>query len=100
MNKLILLGSMTFAMIACSPKEPPTGKLTKDHSIEVTYETKHLNDSMVLLVRRENIYLHGEKIKMFLRMDTIPSEGDKVKRDTIHKTIVVPKEYEFYVTVK
>jgi len=104
MNKLFLLIVITIAMAACSQNEPPVGKLSRDHSIEVTYQTKHLNDTAVLLIRNEHVYLHGKMIKSFFRTDTLPSPGDTIhtveQDDETTQKIPAPKEYEFFVTVK
>ena len=103
--KTIVSALIVMAVItACSHKEPPVSNLTKDHSIEVTYETQHLNDTAVLLIRHENVYLHGKMIKSFLRTDTLPAPGDTIhmveQDDSNTMGVQAPKEYEFFVTVK
>ena len=104
MKKIILLALGGAIFAACSEKEPPVGNLTKDHSIEVTYETKHLNDTSVLLIRRENVFLKGKMIKSFYRTDTLPAPGDTIhsveQEDESTLAVPAPKEYEFFVTVK
>jgi hypothetical protein len=106
MRKTVLYILIAVAIMACTTNVPPAVNLTKDHSIEVSYETRQLNDSAVLLIRHENVYLHGEKIKTFFRTDTLPSPGDSIAQeeeeteDSSTKAKIVPIEYEFYVTVK
>jgi len=104
MNKLLYFIIFAAIIVACSQNEPPVGTLSKDHSVEVTYETKKANDTSVLLVRHENVYLHGRLIKSFLRTDTLPAPGDTIqtveKDDETTQSIPTPKEYEFFVTIK
>jgi hypothetical protein len=104
MNKLFSLVIITVVLAACGQNEPPTDKLSKDHSIEVTYQTQRLNNTSVLLIRNEHVYLHGKMIKSFFRTDTLPSPGDTIhtveQDDETTQKIPAPKEYEFFVTVK
>jgi len=103
MKTLISLFSISVIMFACTQKEPPITDLKKDHAIEVTYQTKHLNDASVLLIRNENVYLKGLLVKSFTRTDTLPAPGDTsqvVEQNDTAKGIRIAKEYEFFVTVK
>jgi len=103
MKKVVFTCCMITCLMACTSKEAPVGDLTKDHSIEVTYETKHLNDSQVLLIRKENVFLKGQLVKSFSRIDTLPAPGDTihtVEVDDAEQKVSAPKEYEFFVTVK
>lgn len=103
MKKNIGFYVMLLALMACAKKEAPVSDLTKDHSIEVSYETKHLNDTSVLLIRKENVFLKGKLVKSFLRTDTLPAPGDTIHRvetDDALQMVPAPKEYEFFVTVK
>lgn len=103
MKRLALLFCFAITMIACSQTEPPITDLKKDHAIEVTYQTKHLNGASVLLIRNENVYLKGQLVKSFTRTDTLPAPGDTsqvVEQNDTAKSIRIAKEYEFFVTVK
>jgi hypothetical protein len=104
MSKQIFFIMLAVFFVACSQNEPPVGNLTKDHSVEVTYETRKANDTSVLLIRHENVYLRGKLVKSFLRTDTLPAPGDTIqtvdKDDENTVSIPTPKEYEFFVTIK
>ena len=103
MKKIIVSCVMFTMLLGCTKKEAPISDLSKDHSIEVAYETKHLNDSQVLLIRKENVFLKGQLVKSFLRTDTLPAPGDtlqSVETDDNLTKVLTPKEYEFFVTVK
>jgi hypothetical protein len=102
MKTLATLLVIALTLIACS-SEPPVSDLKKDRAIEVTYKTEHLNNSCVLLVRKENVYLKGQLVKSFSRTDTLPAPGDTtelVEHNDTSQYIRMPKEYEFFVTVK
>lgn len=103
MRNIILSCTLLVTILACAKKESPISDLVKDHSIEVAYETKHLNDSLVLLIRKENVFLKGKLVKSFYRTDTLPAPGDTIQRvetDDVLNMVNTPKEYEFFVTVK
>jgi hypothetical protein len=103
MRKIFLSVFMIMGFASCSDKEPAVSALNKEHSIEVTLETKQLNSTSVLLITRQNVYVKGSMVKSILRTDTIPSLGDSLQTiesgDTQTRT-AIPKEYEFFVTVK
>ena len=103
MRKLIFSAFMIMGFTSCSDKEPAVSALNKEHSIEVTLETRQLNNSSVLLVTRQNVYVKGNMVKSILRTDTIPALGDSlqtVESGDIKTQTAIPKEYEFFVTVK
>ena len=85
-------------------KEPAVKNLDKTHAIAVTYETKQLSDSTVLLIENQNIYVKGKLIKSIARMDTLPALGDSIQavedNDDSQTMARIPKEYEFFVTIK
>lgn len=93
----------SFVIASCSDDKPVT-ELTKDQSIEITFETKTLADTAVLLTTKKNIYLKGAMIKSIITTDTLPFPGMKtesVEDDNGEtKTVTMPKEYEFFITVK
>jgi len=94
---------IVFAMSSCSSKEPVVANLKKDKAIEITFETRKLGDSAVLLLTYQNVYLRGNLIKTIVKKDTLPSPGDSIQTvevDGNEKTVRLPKEYEFFVTVK
>ncbi len=97
----LLMGS--FLMASCSDDKPVT-ELTKDQSIEIVFDTKSLSDSAVVLTTKKNIYLKGAMIKSIITTDTLPFPG--MKTESIEddngetKTVTMPKEYEFFITVK
>jgi hypothetical protein len=97
----LLMGS--FLMASCSDDKPVT-ELTKDQSIEVVFDTKSLSDTAVVLTTKKNIYLKGTMIKSIITTDTLPFPGmktEEVEDDNGEtKNVTMPKEYEFFITVK
>ena len=83
--------------------DPAVRTLDKAHAIEVTYETKHLPDSSVLLITHQNIYVKNQLVKSIVRNDTLPALGDSLQTmedETSSENARIPKEYEFFVTIK
>jgi hypothetical protein len=104
MNKLFFFSLLVLSMISCSKKESNLSSLNKSHSIEITFETKQLADSSVLLTTKQNVYLKGTLVKTMIKTDTLPYPGDSlqtIETETAGKSQVrIPKEYEFFVTIK
>lgn len=102
MKNLFSLLCIIYLVSSCS-KEPSVAKLKKDKTIEVTFETQRLGDTSVVLLTHQNVYIKGNLIKSVLKRDTLPALGDSiqtVEEDGNEKQVRLPKEYEFFVTVK
>lgn len=106
MKKITLLINLCLFSIlisGCSDDKPVT-ELTKDQSIEISFETKSLSDTAILLTTKKNIYLKGTLAKSILNTDTLPFPGMKMEtiedEDENSKIVRMPKEYEFFITVK
>jgi hypothetical protein len=100
---IVLLTLLFFA--ACSDKEPAVAGLKKDKTVEVTFETQRLGDTAVLLLTHQNVYIKGNLVKAQIKRDTLPALGDSIQNitedgDENEKVARLPKEYEFFVTVK
>ena len=104
MEKLIFFFILIFSLISCSKKEADLSTLNKSHSVEVTFETKQLADSTVLLTTRQNVYIKGKLVKAIFKTDTLPYPGDTIQtvesKNAVTSEVRIPKEYEFFVTVK
>ncbi len=100
---LSLLLISSFLISSCSDDKPVT-ELTKDQSIEITFNTKSLSDTAVLLTTNKNIYLKGSLLKSIITTDTLPFPGmktEEIEDDNGNtKNVTIPKEYEFFITVK
>lgn len=100
----IIIVAAAVTISGCSNNDAPVTQLNKDHSIETTLETKKISDSLVVLISRQNVYLKGKQVKTIVHADTIPFPGNK--KETIEddngneQSVVMPIEYEFFVTVK
>jgi len=103
MKKIVILALLTLSILACSKKEPPVSTLKKDKAIEISYETQRLGDTAVLLLTHQNVYVKGQLIRSQIKRDTLPALGDTIQTlevDGEEQTKRLPKEYEFFVTVK
>ncbi len=102
MKNLFLSGLFLIILVSCSEKESPAINLSKAHSVAVTYQTKPLNDSIVLLITHQSVYLKGKLIKTISRTDTLPAPGDTLQAIEVNDSVRMtrlPKEYEFFITV-
>jgi hypothetical protein len=100
---IVIIVILLVILLSNDDKEPAVKNLDKTHAIAVTYETKPLSDSTVLLIENQNIYVKGKLIKSIARMDTLPALGDSlqtVEEDESQTMARIPKEYEFFVTIK
>jgi hypothetical protein len=103
MKYLFLLTMAVFVLPSCSEKEPAVTSLKKDHSVEILLESKRLADSTVLLITHQNVFVKGKLVKTILHTDTLPAPGDSLQNvevDGIDKWVRLPKEFEFFVTIK
>jgi hypothetical protein len=103
MKILFFIPLFLLIVTSCSDKEPAVAALQKNHSIEVSMETKRMGDTAVLLSTKQQVYVKGILVKTIIKTDTLPVPGDTIQTvesgdSTI--TVRVPKEYEFFVTVK
>ncbi len=103
MKKNIMILFSTLFVVACSDKEPAVTSVKRDKAIEVTFETQKLGDTAVLLLTRQNVYVKCKLVRSQIKRDTLPALGDSLQtvgEDEDQKTVRMPKEYEFFVTVK
>lgn len=104
MKKFFLIVWCLTFMLACSRKEPAVATLKKDKAIEISFETQRLSDTAVLLLTHQNVYIKGVLVRAQVKRDTLPALGDSLQNtenDNGERSVMrVPKEYEFFVTVK
>ena len=102
---LALLGVVaTITIFGCDQKEDVTNSINKEGSVTVVLSTSHLNDSFDLVTTKIEVYKANVKVRDYVTIDTVPSLG-KIKteaedNDGNTKEVIVPKEYEFFVTLK
>lgn len=100
---ILIIVLLIVVLTSSDDKDPVVKNLDKTHSIAVTYETKSLSDSSILLITHQNVYVKGKLIKAISRMDTLPALGDSLQTVDDNETermVRIPKEYEFFVTIK
>ncbi len=94
---------LSIIIFGCSDDKAVT-EITKDQSIEITLETQSLADTAVLLISKQNVYLKGQNVKTITHTDTLPFPGFKTEEIEDEqgntKSATLPKEYEFFITVK
>ncbi len=102
MKHLIYL--IPFLLFSCNREnEDVIHTIDKTGSIEVDITTDH-KTGFDVMITTQRIWVKNCLIKTFYRVDTIPSLGftseygsDQNGNDTL---VVLPKDYEFFITVK
>jgi hypothetical protein len=102
MKQLILLclGFMGLTACTASQNEDVVKNVSKNGSIEVLYKTKNLSDGTVELTMQYIVWKDGKAQRDRTVVDTLPPLGTMVATDEQDKSVVVPKEYEFFVTIQ
>ena len=101
---MLMLCSGLLLLASCDEGGGEVKDLDKTHSVEVKLSTKRLDDQNTLLITIENVYKDNRIIKTITRVDTVPSLSDSLQYmqddEGYEKMALIPKEYEFFVTVK
>lgn len=103
MQKYLFSAFALSALFSCAQEEElGTRELNKDNGIEVTLQVLPLNDSLCILKTERRVNANFLVVKTAVSYDTIPSlKKQTVKSyDENDNPVDIPKEYEFYVTVK
>jgi len=89
---------------ACNQHDDQTRTVNKNGGVEVILSTKHIDSLKDLLTTHYKVWYKGSVVKEFDKRDTVPSLGefytDGENDNGDDKTLLVKKDYEFYVTVK
>jgi len=89
---------------SCSDDDDKAKEVDKKGAIEVTLSTTHIDSLKDLVTTHYIVWRKGITVREFDVKDTIPSlgvtttEGENDNGDT--KNMVVPKDYDFFVTIK
>ncbi len=100
-----LLGLAAIATSCTTENEDLVKECPKNGSIEVQMSTNHINKDKDLLTCTYKVWKNGKIEKSIIITDTISGLGE-IKAESEEdengnvKSIMVPKDYEFYVTVK
>jgi hypothetical protein len=106
MKKTILLFAIAQVVIlsSCSQNEDVVKQPQKDGSIETTLSVKH-GKGFDILTTTHKVWVKNNLWQTLYSNDTVPSLGvttatSEEDDDGNTKTVTVPKDYEFYITVK
>ncbi len=104
MNKLLLVIAIATMFASCdNSNEDVVKQPSKDGAIEAQMTTKHCNGFDILSTEYK-VWVKNSLQKDFIVIDTLPSLGTTKEEgedsDGNTKDIVVPKDYEIYITVK
>lgn len=103
MKKILLLVGLTGFLMSCEQNEDIVQTPQKDGSIETSLSTKRVNNLDILTIEYK-VWVKGKIDKKFTKIDTLSSLGTTKEegedKDGNLKEIVLPKDYEIYITVK
>ncbi len=105
MNKLLpVLFVLCLFLASCDNDDDKAKAVDPKGSIAVTLSTNHIDSLRDVVTSHYVVWRNGIIAREFDVKDTIPGLGTKITEgendngDT--KTMVVPKDYDFFVTVK
>ena len=106
MNKklIAIIFLITLTIASCnSENEDEVAQPNKEGSVEITIGVEHLQDKE-LITTKKYYWVKNTCVLTKIEADTVPSLGtttDTYEADNgDDSTIIVPKNYEFYITVK
>lgn len=107
MKKIALFAALAVFAASCEPKNEDTVKETeiqKDGSVEIRFSLSTLSDKESILKTDKTFWVKNKPVKRSTSFDTIPSLGTTKEEaedaDGETKEVVVPKNYEYYITVQ
>jgi hypothetical protein len=104
MKKLILIAAIAVFLSSCKPNSDRTKQIEKDGSVEVVLSVKHLDSNHDLIKSEQTTWIHNYPAKKSVWVDTIPSLGDTFEQaeddDGNDTSVIVPKNYQLFITVK
>jgi hypothetical protein len=104
--KVLLYSAFVLSLFlaACNDDDSKATVLDTKGSVAVTLSTQHLDSLKDLMTTHYVVWKQGAIVKEFDVKDTIPTlgftatEGENDNGDT--KTMLIPKDYDFFITVK
>lgn len=103
MKEIVALMAVVALMFSCK-NEDKTKSIEKDGSVEIVLSVTHLNDSYDILTSYQTTWVKNVAVRKAVSIDTLPSLGDTVEdaedNDGNDTTVVVPKNYQLFITVK
>jgi len=96
---LVLIGiaMVVFIYLYINKGKTKLSDLQTDNSVVITYSTQKNDDTSYLIQTHKTIFYKGAKLKEVVDTDTVPNPGSKMDENT---GIYMPKEYEFFITIK
>ena len=101
---LFLITVFVFALCSCKNNEDTVKEVPHDGAVETLLTVQHIaNSDYDVIVTTHRVWYKNTE-KQYIHQDTIPNlgkvqtEGEDADGNTT--SLAVPKEYEFYITVK
>src|ERR1035437_4214282 len=102
--RIILMSFILFISIVSCNNEDPVKEISKEGSIETSISIEHKDSLHDVITTTHKVWIHNKIVKKSVYNDTIPALKDsaqvaeQIKNGT--KSVLAPKDYEVYITVK
>ena len=102
MKKLFFMLSLIAGLflVSCGSSEDKVKTIDKDGAVAVQLSTKHFDMDRDIVVSTYEIWKKNQLVTTYTKYDTVPSLGMMTSEDENGDAVRVPKEYEFYITLK
>jgi hypothetical protein len=106
---LVLLALLAFTacgitLPSCGQKEDLTSTVDRSGSIETSIAVEHADSTHDVVLTTHRIWTNGQAYSTIVHRDTVPglglisTEGTDSSGNT--RTVVVPKDYQIFITMK
>jgi hypothetical protein len=103
LSKYVMLPAAILLFVSCGDKEDVVNVPNKEGSIETTLHVKH-EANYDLLITTHNCWVNNKLDKTIVYTDTLKALGNTTQEAESSEgnvqTVTIPKDYEFYITVK
>jgi hypothetical protein len=102
MKQFLYLVMVATLITACKRSEPndKVQEISKEGAIETSFTTKHLTDSLDVLVSVHKVWKNNSLVKTIETYDTVPALGITTIQNDNGTDQKVKKDYEIYITIK
>lgn len=96
---VITIVLVVFIYLYANKDKTKLSDLQTDNSVVITYSTVKHDDTSYIIQTHKTIFFEGKRIKETADADTVPDPGIRME-EAGGTYLKVPKEYEFFITIK
>lgn len=101
---LIIFAAFGIVLPSCEQKEDLTSTVDHSGSIETSITVEHADSTHDVVLTTHKVWANGKVYSTIIHRDTVPglgvitTKGEDSSGNT--KTVVVPKDYQVFITMK